>query len=137
MPVNWSWGFSYNEAEIEKRVKEVNGVYLILSKLKETGELRVKYVGRTQEARLKTRLLEHLAEAETNEELKAFLRDYESYIIFAYIEFEEDRKNVEHTLFHHYKPKFNKVEPEGKLIAINLPRLTLEQRAVPLSYPVK
>ncbi len=121
MQISWQGPFHYDTTEVEKQVKELNGVYLVLSKLKDRNEFGVKYVGKTETSRLKARLLEHLSDTEKNADLKNFLEDYASYVVFAYIEVEEDRKNIEHTFYHHYKPNFNQAEPEGKLIVINFP----------------
>ncbi|HLE06937.1 MAG TPA: GIY-YIG nuclease family protein [Candidatus Nanoarchaeia archaeon] len=110
---------SYTKAEIDS-VKDEPGIYLILIKLK-NGSRKVVYVGKAE--KLKTRLLQHLSSDEPNTCLKNHIKEHIVSVIRAYVSTENDRKNVEFTLYRKYKPECNEVEPEGRLVDINFPEI--------------
>lgn len=77
------------------------------------------YVGKAKD--LETRLLSHLSQDEPNQCIKGRVGKKALYFRFCYVSLEEDRQNVEYTLYKRYGPKCNQLEPEGQEIPIIFP----------------
>ena len=117
MQIQWSDVYDYNERTVNNNVYSKAGVYRLSVKLKDNS-FRIFYVGRSDD--LKKRLLEHLSDSERNKCLLNHIKDYTIKFRFAYIPLEQDRKDVEYTLYKKVKPECNEIEPEGKIIDVNL-----------------
>lgn len=118
MKIEWQGRFEYNEQVVKKVVMKKGGNYIILVKLK-NGDYRPIYVGKA--VCLEERLLAHLSTDEPNLCLRKHVKEYNLAIRYCYIDNEEDRKNIEHTLYKHYNRECNENEPEGKIVDINFP----------------
>lgn len=116
MEITWFGDIEFNRNSLE-RLENKGGVYILSVRLK-IGSLRVFYVGKSED--LKKRLLEHLSGTNSSECIQKHMENHYVYFNYAYVNSEEDRKNIEHTLYHHFgKPECNDVEPEGEMIEIN------------------
>ena len=118
LTLKWSNLLDFESETVSKNASEKEGVYRLSQLNSKNREYEVFYVGRAEN--IKERLLEHLSQDEENDCIKNKVAKGNNKFKFALIPLEEDRKNAEHTLYHHYnKPSCNKVEPEGKIIQIN------------------
>lgn len=118
MILEWHGLYDYNESMVKKLVMAKSGNYMISVGLKEGG-YRSIYVGKA--VNLEVRLLEHLSSNETNECLSNRVGEKALYFRYCYVDSEEDRNNVEYTLYKKYSPSCNKQEPSGKQMSITLP----------------
>ncbi len=118
MKIEWQGRFEYNEQLVKKMIMKKGGNYIILVKLK-NNNYRPIYVGKT--ACLEERLLAHLSPEEPNTCLRKHVKEHNLGIRYCYIGSEEDRKNIEYTLYNNYNLECNEKEPEGKIIDINFP----------------
>ena len=118
MQIEWYGRYTYSESEVKKLVMKKGGNYIILVKLK-NGNYRPIYVGKAE--CLEERLLDHLSSDEPNECLLKHVKEHILVMQYCYIANEEDRKNIEHTLYQNYTPECNEKEPDGKKITINFP----------------
>ena len=118
MKIEWQGRLENNEQMVKKTVMQKSGNYIILVKLK-NGNYRSIYVGKT--TCLEERLLAHLSPEEPNACLRKHVKEHILGIRYCYIASEEDRKNVENTIYNHYNRECNEKEPEGKIIDINFP----------------
>lgn len=116
--LQWYGLFVYNEGNVKKFVIDKGGNYMISVSLTEGGYKPI-YVGKA--VKLETRLLQHLSSDEENECLRSRVSEKVLYFRYCYIDSEEDRKNIEHTLWKKHSPKCNEQEPEGKEVSITLP----------------
>lgn len=120
MELDW-YECEYNEKAVKEFIEEKGGVYLIVLR-QEDRSRKVRYIGKAE--KLRTRLLEHFSEEEPNKCLSNYAKgNYEKYMIWVYIPLEEDRKNIEYTLYKKYTPKCNEKEPEGKIVDISFPKI--------------
>ena len=119
MQLDWKGRYSYTEEEVKKIVKKQPGNYILLVKRKNVN-YRPVYVGKADKY-LEERLLEHFSNKEPNPCIKNHIKEHTMGMRYCYVDSEEDRKNVEHTLYHHYDRECNEKEPEGKKIDINFP----------------
>lgn len=117
MQLKWSDLNGFNENNVRNLVLIEGGVYRIYIKMTD-GKYKVIYVGSAEN--LQKRLLEHLSTTEQNSKLKNMIERYITAFRFTYLSSESDRKNIEYTLFHHFKPECNENEPEGTYIDINI-----------------
>ena len=118
MRLLWKGRYKYTEGNVRKHVLSKGGNYIILVLLN-NGNYRPVYIGKT--GNLRTRLLAHMLPKEPNRCIRKCFTDLFPYFRFCYVGTLEDRKNVEHTLYHHYRHRCNEKEPEGKIIDINFP----------------
>ncbi len=118
MKLEWFGRFEYIEDKVKELAEKHGGNYIILVKLKNEN-YRPIYVGKADN--LQQRLLDHFSKKEPNPCLKEHMEKYTLGMRFCYVDSEDDRKNVEHTLYNHYSHECNEKEPEGKKIDINFP----------------
>lgn len=114
----WHGLYDYNSNNVENIVSNSSGNYMISVGLKEGG-YRPIYVGKARE--LQTRLLDHLSSDETNKCLKERVGNKALYFRFCHASLEDDRQNIEHTLYKRYTPTCNQYIPEGQEIPITFP----------------
>ena len=109
--IRWSEIIKYIRRNSES-IPEEPGVYEILVK-QSTGRYKRRYVGQTDD--LKRRFLEHLSEDEPNEYIKKYLEKYNCGFDYALLHGENDRKDVERTLYYRYREEIrcNNITPEG------------------------
>jgi excinuclease UvrABC nuclease subunit len=115
MNLEWHGKFTFIEEKASSLVDTTGGNYMISVKLK-NGNYRSIYVGKAEN--LQKRLLEHLSDKEKNKCLRDHVKDHTVVFRFCYVNSEENRSNVEHTLYHKYPHECNEKEPEGKIIEI-------------------
>lgn len=108
----------YSSLVVQTVVPNHSGVYIILVKL-QGGNWRYIYVG--QAADLQQRLSSHLSDNESNDCLKNFVNNYVCGFYYAKVGTQQDRDNVEASLYRYCNPNCNINEPSGELIQINLP----------------
>ena len=118
MILEWHGLFDYNEEKVKKVVINKGGNYMISVGLTEGG-YRPIYVGKSTQ--LETRLLEHLSTQEENECIRKRVNNNALYFRYCYVDSEDDRKNIEHTLYKKYSPSCNQQEPDGNQISITFP----------------
>ncbi len=118
MELEWQGLFDYCEKTVKEFVNDKDGNYMISVGL-QNGEYRPIYIGKTKY--LEARLLEHLSNDEENKCIKDRVGNKALYFRYCYVNNEDDRKNVEYTLYRKYTPKCNKVIPKGKEIVITFP----------------
>ena len=119
MELEWYGLFAFTNEIVKKSVENRSGSYLI-SELEHINEYQPIYVGITQY--LVDRLLEHLSSNEENDCIKYKVGHRILRFHCCYVNNEEDRKNIEHTLYKKYIPKCNRDIPKGKEISFTLPR---------------
>ena len=117
MSLKWHGKYSYNETNVKNYVGNKGGNYMISVKLK-SGNYRPIYVGKTKY--LKTRLLGHLEDS-NNACLKNHVSKHMLYFIWCDENNDENRTNIEYTLYKEYSPECNEDIPEGVEISITLP----------------
>lgn len=118
MKLDWHGLFDYYEETVKKVVSDTGGNYMISVGLKKGG-YRPVYVGRTKH--LETRLLKHLSNDEENKCIKNRVSDKALYFRYCYVNNQEDRKNIEYTLYNKYTPECNEIIPDGNEITITFP----------------
>ena len=104
--------------QLKKSVEDKGGNYVISVGLKNK-KYNPIYVGKTKY--LETRLLEHLSSNEENECIKDRVGNRILYFHYCYVNNEEDRKNIEYTIYKKFDLECNKIEPEGREILITFP----------------
>ena len=117
MELEWHGLFAYDE-KIVKKLTNMGGIYMISMKL-QNGKFESIYVGKTKY--LMDRLLKHLSSNEENEYIKYKVENNVLFFRYCFVLGDEDRKNVEYTLYKEYTPECNKDIPKGKEILINFP----------------
>ena len=117
MKLDWHGLFAYDEKIVKKLINK-GGIYMISVKL-QNGKFKSIYVGKTKY--LVDRLLKHLSSNGENECIKYKVENSTLRFRYCYVNNEEDRKNVEYTLYKKYTPECNEVEPDGRKIVINFP----------------
>lgn len=118
MNLEWHGKFPFKKEQVSSLVGTTGGNYMISVKL-ESGKYRSIYVGKAEN--LKSRLLEHLSDKEPNKCLRDHVENYVIEFRFCYVNSENNRSDVEYTLYHDYPHECNEVEPEGKIIEITAP----------------
>ncbi len=113
--LNWSKLLPYTETNLTYPALDKPGVYRIAALL--DGKLRVVYVGKAKNVGEKLR--NHRRFFEPNSFLKSMLEEKECFFCHCEVQDHVDRQNVEYTLFQHYHPACNIVEPKGQPIDIN------------------
>lgn len=118
MRIEWSGLIEFNENNVNRFVPNKGGVYRLSVGMTD-GRRIIFYVGKAED--LQKRLLEHLSENEQNSCIKDKVQNKKTFFKFALVSSEEDRKNIENTMYHRIKGlDCNKEEPEGKIIDVNL-----------------
>lgn len=115
MRLEWFGIIEFNEENI-KKLQNKGGVYRLSVKHK-NGDWIVFYIGKSED--LKRRLLEYLSGGDGDECVQKRIKNKYVSFKYAYVDSEEDRKNIEYTLYKNYNPECNDVEPEGNKIEIN------------------
>ena len=118
MKLEWHDRYKFDETNVKNYVIDKGGNYMISVKL-ESGKYRPIYLGKAKY--LEARLLRHLSDDEENECLKKHVNKYLLHFRYCYVNNEEDRMNIEHTLYEKYTPECNKVSPDGEKISITFP----------------
>ena len=116
LELKWSKWLSYNETNLSFHCSENPGVYSISASVDQ--ELEVVYVGKAD--KIGQRLRNHKRFFEPNSFLKNMLEQRECYFRYCEVSDLIDRQNVEYTLFQHYRPACNIVEPRGEIIDVNV-----------------
>lgn len=115
MKLVWSEVLGLNQKNIEQ-VQNRGGAYRFSVRL-EDKSLRIFYVGKAED--LKKRLLEYISGEDVDKCVQNHIKNHNVFFKYAYVDLEEDRKNIEYTLYKKYSPECNDVEPEGREIEIN------------------
>ena len=116
MQLIWSDVFALTYESIQK-LSNIVGVYRLYYELPyDKNKISVFYVGQGD---LKTRLFNHIGSIEDNICIKSYIQKYPCYFRYAEVAGEQDRINIERTLYEKFKPRCNLKIPEGNVIDIN------------------
>ncbi len=118
--LDWKGYYDYTAENVQKYAPNKAGVYKISFKQKDSGDLRIRYIGQSND--LDRRFKEHLdLENEQNECLAERLRKYNARFAFAEVSTQSDRDGAEKALYDHYKPACNDADaiPSEPDIEIN------------------
>ena len=99
------------------RINEIAGVYRLIYYSPEKNDYYVYYVG--QADNLKSRLSQHLIEAENNACCSTYLKKYTCYFRAAGVSSQADRDGAEVALFNKFKPTCTERIPDVEPININ------------------
>lgn len=113
----WSERIELTEANVRVIPERRSGIYRLMTRRQRSEEYPVIYVGKSRD--LRERLLEHLSDGEENACLKEKISTLMVWYRIAYAEFEEDRQDAEHTMYHKFNPSCNEVEPAVNVIDMN------------------
>lgn len=118
LKVKWVRIHHLDENTVKDKVAKNPGVYR-LSFYEEKGKApTIFYVGKAYES-LQRRLLEHLSNEEKNDCVKSKIAKHVCAFKLAYVDKEEDRSDIEHTMYEKFGNLCNVQEPEGNLVEVN------------------
>ena len=108
--LTWTKAIPLDRANVCKIPDNIAGVYRLSYKA-ENDNLYIFYVGQTVD--LRTRVLQHLPDTETNEKIKYYLAK-SCYFRYAQISKEYIRSAAERQMYRQYEPSCNDREPQGR-----------------------
>jgi len=100
----WSGRLDYTEANVRKYAPTAGGVYRLVYK-KDANTFTVFYVG--QSDNLERRLLEHLADSESDACIKRHLNNYSCYFRYLGVSTQSERDKAEQQQISEYSPSCN------------------------------
>ena len=115
--LNWSKLILLNEKNVSSVLGEGDSGIFRISTKGEDGKYSVVFVGESGD--MKKRLMQVLSKGEPNQSLKLTVQKMPVYFKYSIVQYEDERKNAVHTMFHHFNPECNDIEPNGTKVTMN------------------